>query len=94
MRTAAGLLLIITAMTATACTTTFGGAVVVFGFGDLLGYIFLSLLFAGLIALLGAKEKRHRNFWLWFVLNIVLSPLAGLIFLIVKISRRRRPSER
>lgn len=94
MRNTTALLILLIAFSAQACTTTFGGAVFVIGFGDLLGYIFLSLLFAVIIALIGPREKRQRNFWLWFIVNVVITPLVGLVVMIVKLTRRRTVPER
>lgn len=70
------------------CTTTFGGSVFVFTFGDLVLYVMLALVLAFITSVI--SENRQRSFWLTFLLGILLTPLVSLIFLLVLVTRRRK----
>lgn len=70
------------------CTTTFGGSVFVFTFGDLILYVMLALVLAFITSVM--SENRQRAFWLTFLLGILLTPLVSLIFLLVLVSRRKQ----
>lgn len=74
------------------CTTTFAGSVFVLRFGDIVFYIAIAFMFAVLIALISRQEKRRQTFWLWFILNILVTPLPGFIYLLIKITKRNPPS--
>jgi hypothetical protein len=66
------------------CTTTFSGSVFVITFGDFIIYILLALLMAFLISLKrSASGKLKRSFWMGFILSLLLTPLAGLIWLLI-----------
>lgn len=66
------------------CTSTFMGSVFVFTFSDIVYYIFIGLFIALVIGML-SKENFRKNFWIWFFVNIILTPLPGFIYLLVKI---------
>lgn len=66
------------------CTNTFMGSVFVFTFSDIVYYIMIAFLIALVIGLL-SRENFRKNFWLWFMLNIILTPLPGFIYLLVKL---------
>lgn len=68
----------------TSCTSTFMGSVFIFTLSDIVYYIFIGLFIALVIGML-SKENFRKNFWIWFILNIILTPLPGLIYLLVKI---------
>ncbi|MCW3104986.1 MAG: hypothetical protein JWO09_3426 [Bacteroidetes bacterium] len=71
------------------CTTTFMGSVFVLGFRDILLYVMLAFVFAVLIALKSNYENRRTNFWIWFIVGLILTPLAGFIYLLITLTRRR-----
>ncbi len=60
------------------------GSVFIFTLSDIVYYIFIGLFIALVIGML-SKENFRKNFWIWFILNIILTPLPGLIYLLVKI---------
>lgn len=66
------------------CTSTFMGSVFVYTFSDIIYYVFIAFLIALVIGML-SRENFRKNFWIWFLLNIVLTPLPGFIFLLVKV---------
>ncbi len=72
------------------CTTTFAGSLFVFNFRDLILYIGLAFIFAVLVAVLSSSENRRRNFWIWFILSLVLTPLAGFIYVLVLFTRKNK----
>lgn len=84
------LFLIFPAACLSACSTTFGGAVLVLGFRDIIYYVVLAFVFALIIGLMSRSDKRRKAFWTWFILSLVLTPLAGFIYLLVLISRKNR----
>ncbi|MES2691694.1 MAG: hypothetical protein V4658_14910 [Bacteroidota bacterium] len=60
------------------------GSVFVFRFSDLLAYVFIALVIALFIGMNSSDFR--KTFLLWFVFNLVLTPLAGLIYLLIKIT--------
>lgn len=78
-------ILIFLGLLLTSCTTTFAGSLFILTFRDVLLYVFLAFIFAVLVAL--QSEDKRKAFFLWFLLSIVLTPLAGLIALLVKITK-------
>jgi uncharacterized membrane protein YhdT len=76
----------------TGCSTTFGGTVFVITMGDVFVYIFTALLIALLIG--AVSNKGRRSFWLWFILSLIITPLAGLIYLLIKVTASRKPTGR
>jgi hypothetical protein len=71
------------------CSTTFGGTVLLLSFGDILLYVVLAFIVA-LLIYLKASVKKKQAFWLWFILSLVLTPLAGFIYLLILFSRRNK----
>jgi uncharacterized protein YybS (DUF2232 family) len=70
------------------CTTTFMGSVFVFNFSNIVSYIVIALAIASVFAFFQDGDWR-RNFWTSFVLGLVLTPLASLIYLLVKFLSRK-----
>ena len=71
------------------CTGTFAGSVFVYTFSDIIYYVLIALIIALAIGLV-SKENFRKYFWVWFILNIVLTPLSGLIYLLVKITWKKK----
>jgi hypothetical protein len=71
----------------TGCTTTFMGTVLVLGFRDIIYYVMIAFVLAVLISLTGSGEGR-KTFWIWFLLSLLLTPLAGFIYLLVQFTRK------
>jgi hypothetical protein len=68
------------------CSRTFFGTLLILSFRDLMLYVGLSL-FMGVVAALLNKDSRF-GFWLGFLLSLVLTPIAGLIYCLVILTRR------
>lgn|GEM_PF-2938853 len=71
------------------CSTTFGGSVFVISLGDIILYVVLALMLAIIIGLRAGFARRRSAFWTWFILSLLLTPLAGLIYLLITFTRRR-----
>jgi hypothetical protein len=72
------------------CSTTFAGSVVVITFGDIVFYVVLALLMAFFISLKRSSSGNlRRSFWLAFILSLLLTPLAGLIWLLILFSEKQ-----
>jgi len=71
------------------CTTTFAGTVFLVTFKDIVYYV-LAAVFIALILAYRAQQHQKRTFWIWFVVNLLLTPLAGFIYLLVGLSRRMK----
>ena len=69
------------------CTQTFMGSVLVLTFSDIIYYITLSFILGVLTALFN-PENGKKSFWTWFLLSLILTPLAGFIHLLIKISSK------
>jgi hypothetical protein len=68
------------------CTTTFAGTIFIITFKDIIYYIMFSFILAIIIGT--QSDNKRQGFWLWFILNLLLTPLSGFIYLLVKISTR------
>ena len=60
------------------------GSVFVFTFSDLIYYVLIASATAFIIGMLSGKNFR-KNFWIWLVICILLTPLPGFIFLLIKL---------
>ncbi|MFI5204070.1 MAG: hypothetical protein ACHQF2_06190 [Flavobacteriales bacterium] len=81
-----GLILSMTVLSG--CTTSFMGTVLVISFMDIILYVLIAVVIAFLVALM-RKEKRKKAFWIWFILSLLLTPLAGFIRLLILIGKKR-----
>ncbi len=82
--------LILSIILLSGCTTTFRGSLFVITIGDIILYVFLAFILAFIIAFRSRAEKRTFNFWLWFILGLVLTPLSSFIYLLILFSRKKR----
>jgi hypothetical protein len=73
------------------CTTTFAGSLFFFTFGDMVLYVVIALALAFIISLLSTNRK--RSFWLAFALGVLLTPLASLIYLLIIVTRKKKPGK-
>jgi membrane glycosyltransferase len=69
------------------CTSTFMGTIFVITFKDILIYIGLSFIITYIISLFATNSK--KAFWIWIFLNLLLTPLIGFIYLLIKLSNRK-----
>jgi len=69
------------------CTNTFGGTVMVLNFMDVIYYVFIALIIAGLISFLH-PDKRRKMFLTWFIVSIVVTPLPGLVYFLFKVTKK------
>jgi formate hydrogenlyase subunit 4 len=72
----------------TGCSNTFAGSLLVVSFSDIIYYVIIALVISGIIALF-KPENRRKSFWIWFILSLILTPLAGLIYLLIIITRKK-----
>lgn len=68
----------------TGCTSTFLGSVFVFTFSDIIMYVVIAFVVALLIGVFTRDRSWRKKFWLWFILNLVITPVPGLIYLLAK----------
>jgi hypothetical protein len=71
------------------CTTTFGGTVLVLGFRDVLLYVFIALIIAGVVAFVHPAAKRRKLFLIWFIVSLGFTPLPGLIYFLYKVTKKK-----
>jgi hypothetical protein len=72
------------------CSTAFAGSLFVITFGDLVFYVVLALLLAFLISLKRSGSANFkRSFWMGFLLSLLLTPLAGLIWLLILFTKKQ-----
>jgi uncharacterized membrane protein YhdT len=64
------------------------GTVLVLSFRDLVLYVMISFILAVVIGF--KSEKGKQAFWVWFILSLILTPLAGFIYLLVKFTVSNR----
>jgi hypothetical protein len=81
-----------TLLVLTGCNTTFGGTVLVVTVGDIILYVFIALVLALFVGLFSVN--RQKAFWSWFILGLLVTPLASLIRLLYILGRRRREQPR
>jgi ABC-type molybdate transport system permease subunit len=74
------------------CTHTFMGTVFVLSFKDIILYILIAFILAILISLKSSGSKR-KAFWICFILSLVLTPLAGFIYLLILFTRNQEESD-
>jgi hypothetical protein len=90
MKKFAPTLLLINIALFSSCSTTFSGSVFVITPGDIILYILFSLLMAFLISLKRSSSgKLKRSFWMGFILSLLLTPLAGLIWLLILCTKKQ-----
>lgn len=71
------------------CTSTFGGTVLVLNFRDIMFYVIIALVISGLLAFTTPSEKRRKTFLIWFVVSLIVTPLPGLIYFMIKITKKK-----
>ncbi len=71
------------------CTSTFGGTVLVLNFRDIMFYVIIALVISGLLAFTTPSEKRRKTFLIWFVVSLIITPLPGLIYFMIKITKKK-----
>ena len=69
------------------CTTTFFGTVVVLRFQDFVSYVLMALVL-GAVASFITRGDGRTTFWICFLLSLVLTPLAGLIYCLVLLTKK------
>ena len=80
-------LFLLISILSTGCTTTFMGTVLILTFKDIIYYVIIALILAVIISMKSDKSPRAA-FWTWFILSIILTPLAGFIYLLIQFTRK------
>jgi hypothetical protein len=76
------------------CTSTFFGSVFVFTFSDIVTYILIAFAIALLIGVFTHERSWRKKFWIWFILNLIITPVPGLIYLLAKAIGRDKGDRR
>jgi hypothetical protein len=71
------------------CTSTFGGTVLVLNFRDIVLYVIIALVIAGVTAFTHPSAKRRKIFLVWFIVSLALTPLPGLIYFLYKVTKKK-----
>ncbi len=74
-------------MAFTGCTTTFMGSLFVFTFRDMVLYVVLAFAMAVLISFKSSWNGK-KAFWIGFILSLLLTPLAGFIYLLILFTQK------
>ena len=74
-------------LTLSGCSTTFFGTLLVLSFRDIITYVGIALFFGVVASLLSNSDARF-TFWICFILSLLLTPLAGLIYCLVLVTKR------
>ena len=69
------------------CNNTFAGTLMMLRFQDIVEYVGFVLFFSILAAFLKSDSWR-TTFWICFVLSLLLTPIAGLIYCLILLTRR------
>ncbi|MEO8149658.1 MAG: hypothetical protein ABI723_18615 [Bacteroidia bacterium] len=69
------------------CTSTFFGTVLVITFRDILLYVGIAFIVA--FAITFVTDNQRKTLLLWTFINLLLTPLVGLIYLLIKITGRK-----
>jgi hypothetical protein len=77
------------ALLLSSCTTTFGGTVLVLNFRDVVLYVVIALIVAGVISFTHPAVKRRKLFLVWFVVSLVVTPLPGLIYFLIRVTKKK-----
>ncbi len=70
------------------CTNTFMGTVLILTFSDVILYVIIAFIVSILIALFDSENSK-RSFWIGFILSLLLTPVAGFIYLLIKVTNRK-----
>lgn len=69
------------------CDRTFAGTFFMLNFRDIVQYVGFVLLF-GIVAAVLSGANWRSGFWIAFLLGLVLTPIAGLIYCLILLTRR------
>lgn len=70
----------------TSCTSFIGMLIT---FNDILTYFILSLIISVIIMVVRKDENKRRTFWISFIANLLLTPFAGFIYLIIQLTKKK-----
>jgi len=74
-------------MLLTGCSRSFFGTFLVLGFRDMVSYVGLALIISIIVAVL-SNDNQRRAFWISFILSLVLTPIAGLVYCLILLTKR------
>ena len=69
------------------CDHTFAGTLFMLNFRDVVRYVGFVLFFGVVAGVLGGANWRSR-FWIGFLLGLFLTPIAGLIYCLILLTRK------
>jgi predicted small secreted protein len=69
------------------CDNTFAGTLMLLRFQDIVTYMGFCLFFGALAAFLNVGNWR-TGLWIGFLLSLILTPVAGLIYCLILLTRR------
>lgn len=71
----------------TGCSRSFVGTLFLFSFRDIVAYVSFALGLSVIVAVL-SDENWRTAFWISFILSLLLTPIAGLIYCLILLTRR------
>jgi hypothetical protein len=78
--------LAIIAVTLNSCQNTFAGTLMFLNSRDIVAYVVFALIFGVVAAVLGREAR--LNFWVCFLMSLILTPIAGLIYCLILLTRK------
>ena len=81
------LLYLIPLILLTSCTNFMGIAVII-SFKDIMAYFVLSLIVSAIISFVRDGDK-IKTFWIWFIIDLILTPFSGIIYLIYHFTKKK-----
>ena len=69
------------------CSRSFVGTLFLFSFRDIVAYVSFALVLSIIVAVL-SDENWRTAFWISFILSLLLTPIAGLIYCLILLTRR------
>jgi len=81
------LLYLIPMLLLTSCTNFMGIALII-SFKDVMMYFILSLIVSAIISFV-REGNGMKTFWIWFIIDLILTPFSGIIYLIYHFTKKK-----
>jgi hypothetical protein len=59
---------------------------------DFFGYVLICALIGVLVAM-RSNDKRRKTFWMWFLISLLLTPIAGVAYLVFTFTSKAPKAE-